>query len=87
MEKYLKVVQPMNNFKMLTETLHRCLGGRELNSCIEYETGEMWPVLKLKFDRYGCDGSEVPQLDLTTFGEIPVAPEIDEEDWCGFTAE
>ena len=33
-EKYLKVVQPMNAFKMINETLHRCLKGKQLRDCI-----------------------------------------------------
>ena len=78
-EKYLTVIQPMNTFHMVTEALHNCFSGTSsagplLNSCIEYETAVMWPALQLRLNRFGVGGSEVKQLDLTAFTEVPAPP-------------
>ena len=71
----------MNAFHMMTETLHNCLSatssaGPLLNACVEYETSVIWPALRLRLNRFGAEGSEVKQLDLTAFTEVVAPPPL-----------
>ena len=64
MERYLKVVQPMNTFVMIAESMHASLADKMLASFVEYETNILWPSLNLSLDAF--DAWSLKRLNLET---------------------
>ena len=64
MERYLKVVQPMNTFVMIAESMHASLADKMLASFVEYETNILWPSLNLSLGAF--DAWSLKRLNLET---------------------
>lgn len=62
LKRYVKVVEPINTFSLITQTLHQSLQNLEYNKLIEFEE-EIWPKLLKNIKTF--DNSETPEsIDL-----------------------
>jgi hypothetical protein len=44
MKRYIKVIEPMNTFSLITKTLHSSMDNLEFNNLLDFEA-QLWPKL------------------------------------------